>query len=69
MNTYHLVILFKLINFIIIKNMFDKKNEFEESKEEQKKEVFVNSVYVEGIPYDTTQDDITKFFEDCGEIM
>lgn len=40
--------------------------EEEEAKEEETEEI--SEVYVEGLPYETTEEQIHSFFADCGEI-
>lgn len=46
-------------------------SEKEEKNEEPKTEEDVESleVYVQGMPYETTEEDVRSFFSDCGDIQ
>lgn len=46
-----------------------KEEKQEEEKEEEKNESDSLEVYVEGLPYETTEEQVQSFFEDCGEVV
>ncbi|KAK8821017.1 RNA-binding proteins (RRM domain) [Blastocystis sp. ATCC 50177/Nand II] len=46
-----------------------KEEEPEEKKAEGKNESGSLEVYVEGLPYETTEEQVRSFFEDCGDVV
>lgn len=46
-----------------------KEEEQEEKKAEGKNESGSLEVYVEGLPYETTEEQVRSFFEDCGDVV